>query len=144
MKPLPHGLYEQLINTHLEGKLQGQNINKDSLKNFDSPVVLTQYLAPVLRRSLEFLEESSAADQIACCNDIIRLLAAITKEECLGQCVIPDDGQVLLSVGDSGVRPVTPLAQSSLFTGSALEPSLIQELKAEILSTDRIDIKFFQ
>ena len=37
-------------------------------------------------------------------------------------------------------RPVTPLSQSSLFTGSALEPSLIQELKAEILSADRIDI----
>ena len=147
MKPLPHGLYEQLINTHLEEKLseKGITINKDSLKNFDSPVLLAQYLGPILKKSLEFLEDSggSASEQIACCNEIIRLLATFTKEECLGQCVISEDGQILLSVGDGKVsifRPITPLAQSSLFTGSALEPSLIQELKAEILSANQIDI----
>ncbi|MDO8873594.1 MAG: DEAD/DEAH box helicase family protein [Methanoregula sp.] len=147
MKPLPHGLYEQLINTHLEEKLrqQGITISKDALKNFDSSVLLSQYLGPVLKKSLGFLEdyEGSASEQIACCNDIIRLLATITNEECLSQCTIPDEGEILLSVGDnkrSSARPVTPLAQSSLFTGSALEPSLIQELKAEILSADRIDL----
>lgn len=148
MKSIPHGLYEQLINTHLEKKLreQGITISKDALKNFDSPVLLAQYLGPVLKKSLEFLEDSQGStiiEQIACCNEIIRLLATITKEECLGQCVIPEDGEILLSIGDekgSASRPVTPLSQSSLFTGSALEPSLIQELKAEILSADRIDI----
>jgi superfamily II DNA or RNA helicase len=147
MKPLPHGLYEQLINTHLEEKLrqQGITISKDALKNFDSSVLLAQYLGPVLKKSLGFLEDSdgSASEQIACCNDIIRLLATITNEDCLSQCTIPDEGEILLSVGDdkrSSPRPVTPLAQSSLFTGSALEPSLIQELKAEILSADRIDL----
>ncbi|MCK9580308.1 MAG: DEAD/DEAH box helicase family protein, partial [Methanoregula sp.] len=148
MKSLPHGLYEQLINTHLEEKLrkQGITISKDALKNFDSPVLLAQYLGPVLKKSLEFLEDSQGstiAEQIACCNEIIRLLATITKEECLVQCVIPEDGEILLSISDekgSASRPVTPLSQSSLFTGSAHEPSLIQELKAEILSADRIDI----
>ncbi|PKL64298.1 MAG: NgoFVII family restriction endonuclease [Methanomicrobiales archaeon HGW-Methanomicrobiales-3] len=149
MKSLPHGLYEQLINTHLEEKLRGQSISKDSLKNFDSSVLLAQYLGPVLKKSLEFLEDSQGStipEQIACCNEIIRLLATITNEECLSQCTIPDDGEILLSIGNDTVspsrssRPVTPLSQSSLFTGSALEPSLIQELKAEILSADRIDI----
>ena len=148
MKSLPHGLYEQLINTHLEEKLreQGITISKDALKNFDSPVLLSQYLGPVLKKSLEFLEDSQGstiAEQITCCNEIIRLLATITKEECLGQCVIPENGEILLSIGDekgSASRPLTPLSQSSLFTGSALEPSLIQELKAEILSADRIDL----
>ena len=151
MKSLPHGLYEQLINNHLEEKLrdQGITIRKDALKNFDSSVLLSQYLGPVLKKSLEFLEDSQGStipEQIACCNEIIRLLATITKEECLSQCTIPDDGEILLSIGDDKIspsrssRPVTPLSQSSLFTGSALEPSLIQELKAEILSADRIDI----
>ena len=152
MKSLPHGLYEQLINTHLEEKLrkQGITISKDNLKNFDdSSVLLSQYISPVLKKSLEFLENSQGStipDQIACCNKIIRLLATITKEECLSQCTIPDNGEILLSIGDDSVstlqspRPLTPLSQSSLFTGSSLEPSLIQELKAEILSADRIDI----
>lgn len=148
MKSLPHGLYEQLINTNVKEKLREQRItiSKDALKNFDSPVLLSQYLGPVLKKSLEFLEDSQGStipEQIACCNEIIRLLATITKEECLSQCVIPEDGEILLSIGDekgSVSRPVTPLSQSSLFTGSALEPSLIQELKAEILSADRIDI----
>ena len=126
MKPLPHGLYEQLINTHLEEKLHGQSTGKDALKNFDSPILLAQYLGPILKKSLSFLEnaEGSTSDQIACCNDIIRLLASITKEECLNKCTIPNDGDVLLSVGDekiSTARPITPFAQSSLFTGSALE-----------------------
>ncbi len=145
MKSLPHGLYEQLINTNLEEKLRGQSISKDTLKNFDSPVLLSQYLGPILKRSLEFLDgsEGSPSEQVACCNEIIRLLAKITKEECLDQCVISEGGEILLSIGDerlSSFRPITPLAQSSLFTGSSLEPSLIQELKAEILSADRIDI----
>ncbi|MCK9591579.1 MAG: DEAD/DEAH box helicase family protein, partial [Methanoregula sp.] len=148
MKSLPHGLYEQLINTHIEEKLrlQGITISKSLLKNFDSPVLLSQYLGPILKKSLEFLEnsESSTSEQIACCNEIIHLLATITNEECLSQCTIPDKGEILFSIGDNRVstspRPVTPLSQSNLFTGSALEPSLIQELKAEILSADQIDI----
>ncbi|MCX6696524.1 MAG: NgoFVII family restriction endonuclease, partial [Methanoregula sp.] len=151
MKSLPHGLYEQLINSHLEEKLreQGIKINKDALKNFDSPVLLSQYVEPILKKSLEFLEDSTGStvpEQIACCNEIIRLLATITKEDCLRLCTIPNAGEILLSIDDNSIssprssRPVTPLSQSSLFTGSSLEPSLIQELKAEILSADRIDI----
>ena len=60
MKPLPHGLYEQLINTRLEEKLRGQGItiSKDALKNFNSSVLHSQYLGPVLKKSLEFLEDS--------------------------------------------------------------------------------------
>jgi superfamily II DNA or RNA helicase/HKD family nuclease len=151
MKSLPHGLYEQLINYHLEEKLCGQTItiSKDYLKNFNSSVLLSQYITPVLKKSLEFLENSQGStipEQIACCNEIIRLLATITKEECLNQCSIPEQAEILLSISDGNTsalrsrRPVTPLSQSSLFTGSAHEPSLIQELKAEIQSADRIDI----
>ncbi|MGB2674873.1 MAG: hypothetical protein WBC56_07995, partial [Methanoregula sp.] len=70
MKLLPHGLYEQLINTHLEEKLreQGITISKDALKNFNSPVLLSQYLGPILKKSLEFLEnsaDSNVSEQIA-------------------------------------------------------------------------------
>ena len=157
MRELSAGLYEQVINSHLEEKLQKLGIkpvriSKDDLKNFDSSFLLTQYLSPVLKKSLEFLQDSQKAvipEQIECCNEIIRLLATITKQECLNLCTIKEDGEILLAIGESGElsldpsqtpRPVTPLSQSSLFTGSSVEPSLIQELKAEILSADKIDI----
>ena len=44
MKSLSHGLYERLINIHLEEKLRrpGIMISKDTLKNFnDSSVLLS-------------------------------------------------------------------------------------------------------
>ena len=154
MKSLPKGLYEQLINLYLEDKLQipGTTNTKDILKNFDAPVLLSRYFSPVLKKSLEFLEDSRGSniqEQINCCNQIIRFLAKTTKQDCLNQCSISKDGEILLSVGEESIstsyplktsRPITPLSQSSLFTGSSCEPSLIQELKAEILSADRIDI----
>ena len=34
----------------------------------------------------EEFQGTTIPEQIACCNEIIRLLATITKEECLGQC----------------------------------------------------------
>ena len=89
------------------------------------------------------------SEQIACCNEIIKLLATITEEECLNHCKIHDEGEVLLAIEDPMTisffftaiqRPVTSLTQSSLFTGSSIEPSLIQEFKAEIGSADRIDM----
>jgi superfamily II DNA or RNA helicase len=157
MRKLSVGLYEQIINSHLEEKflklgIKTEHITKDNLKNFDSAVLLSQYLNPVLKKSLEFLQDSQNAsiqEQIACCNEIIKLLATITEEDCLNHCKINDEGEILLAIGDpiepsnyssATQRPITSLSQSSLFTGSSVEPSLIQELKAEIGSADQIDM----
>jgi hypothetical protein len=55
MKSLPHGLYEQLINTHLEEKLrqQGITISKDALKNFDSPVLQRFFQGATVRPGVQ-------------------------------------------------------------------------------------------
>lgn len=157
MEKLSPGLYEQIINSRLEKKLSkldihNEHVQKDSLKNFDSVALLSQYLHSVLKKSLDFLQDSqttSIQEQIACCNEIIALLATITQEECLTRCKIQDTGEILLAIGHLAAplqqssispRPITSLAQSCLFTGSSVEPSLIQEMKAEIESADRIDI----
>src|SRR5690606_38594903 len=68
-------------------------------------------------------------------------------EPCLERCRLAGD-RVLLSVEAQDApsslpllpRPSTLLSQNALFTGSPSEPSLVHELKAEILSADRIDL----
>jgi superfamily II DNA or RNA helicase/HKD family nuclease len=157
MSKLPSGIYEQVINSQIEEKikrLSGNSIQIDteSLKNYETSVILSQYLTPVLKKSLEFYTDKSdisITEQIAYCNKIVDLLTTITQEDCLNQYKITDIGEILLSVtldplsnntSSKPIRPITPLSQSSLFTGSSKEPSLVQEIKAEILSSDRIDL----
>lgn len=159
MSELSSGIYEQVINSQIEEKIRQLKTalirtdpETESLQHYETSVILSQYLTPVLKKSLEFISEksdSSIPEQIGYCNQIIDLLTTTTQEDCLNQYKIADVGEILLSVtqdpqsekGSSRpVRPITSLSQSSLFTGSSMEPSLIQELKAEIGSSNRIDM----
>jgi len=101
---------------------------------------------------LRFAKEKGAnlEKQIEICNNIIQYLKTETNEDFLNQCAIEKDGEILLSIFDKFnypsigqkriVRPETSIAQSSLFTGSGLEPNMVNELQLEIESSDRIDI----
>ncbi|MEI6841951.1 MAG: DUF3427 domain-containing protein, partial [Methanomicrobiales archaeon] len=157
MNKLPSGIYEQVINSQIEEKIRrltadSIQVGKESLKNYETSVILSQYLTPVLKKSFEFYDEksdSSITQLVAYCNKIIDLLTTITQEECLDQYKITDIGEILLSIAQNPqlppgspkqIRPITSISQSSLFTGSSIEPSLVQEIKAEILSSDRIDL----
>jgi hypothetical protein len=57
MEKLSPGLYEQIINSRLEDEISkldfyNDHVQKDHLKNFDSVVLLSQYLHSVLKKSL--------------------------------------------------------------------------------------------
>lgn len=152
MKKLPKGLYEQVMNQYLQN-LKENDQQFDTIPLHDSndiPSLLTHYLTPVLKKSLTILEEKHEplTNQIERCNEIIHQLSLWTGEEYLNKCQVTPEGEILLSVIDkeqSAIkpklsRPITSLSHSSLFTGSRDEPSLLQELKAEIASSDRIDM----
>jgi len=153
MKKLPEGLYEQVINHYIQNKRsRDQLFETIPLDKFeDVPALFAQYLASIFKKSFLILDEKEEQlpIQIDHCNEIIRQLSAWTGEEFFTGCEITSEGNILLSITDPQVterrsksvsRPLSSLSHSSLFTGSREEPSLLQELKAEIASADRIDM----
>ncbi|MBR1369665.1 helicase [Methanocalculus chunghsingensis] len=153
MDPAP-GIYEQLIYEHLSSKLnqldrEGNSIQREKIKKFDSQAILSQYLHKTILRTLRIADEEHIPldRQVAFCNEIIRLLSSQLNYTDLELCTITSDAELLLAVQQGGrtgdrvlTRPRTSIAQSSLFTGSPNEPSLANEFKQEIRSSDRIDL----
>lgn len=156
---LKNGLYEQVINKTILEKIErfGENkiIQKNDIDNAESSIVLAQYISGVVRKALNIVEGDSdnrIYKQIDICNKIIKCLNEEIKDSSIEEYMISKDAEMLLAVLDkintsyiaSGdkriVRPSTSLSQSSLFTGSNAEPSLVTELKKEIMSSDSIDM----
>ncbi len=160
---LPSGLYEQIINLAIAEGLKGLPSDRfpvtEPLTGGDAQPILARYLYEVLARGLAYLrdklsEEEALDQQVAACNQLIELMAHLTKEEDLLEWRIGSDNRLLLAILEKRnttlalrrpskvdvLRPETSLAMSTLFTGSALEPSMVSELKKEILTADRIDM----
>jgi len=160
---MKQGLYEQIINNMTakqiaELDLTQYIIGREPLDAEEARKTLANYISSVTRKALTLIREQKADEspvlaQIRICNEIIT-----TLKNCLGphdaeQLMLDEQGEVLTYVyaklnhvqGMSGsknaevLRPATPLSQSSLFTGSHAEPSMLNELKHEILTADRVD-----
>lgn len=149
------GIYEQVISEYLASKLSGPEkegrVLKDPLARFDPQNVLARHTAKILRNALMSADEQHIplAEQVRICNRLIGHLAAELRDETLEQCAITPDAEVLLALAERNpsalkfaapTRPETSIAQSSLFTGSPKEPGLVNELRKEIQSADRIDL----
>ncbi|SCZ80214.1 DUF3427 domain-containing protein [Acidaminobacter hydrogenoformans] len=97
-------------------------------------------------------DNKTLARQVALCNEIIELLSRVTKQDDLLTYKISEQHELLLSLyikintmralnkEKAALRPLTPLSESSLFTGASVEPNMVSEIKKEILTSDRIDI----
>lgn len=158
---MKEGLYEQLINRLVGEQLSGLDaaafeIGKEKLDVEEARKLLSNYIGLVTRRALKMVREQTNNDedlilaQVQTCNEMIA-----TLKDCLGQeecelLKLDEQGEVLTYVyskmnhirsfkDDKILRPVTPLSQSSLFTGSYSEPNMLHELKHEILTANRID-----
>ena len=152
MKIIP-GLYERVIDQHLLSLLQSlpkERVEQEALDTAESHLVLAQYTAALVARALERLpSEERLIHQVALCNDIIQLLAknasgAVVREDQIAEIT----HQRLLSIRQPPIagqitllpRPETPLALSSLLTGTRVDPSLVSQLRTELKTTDRLDI----
>lgn len=165
-KQMAQGIYEQVINEEIKEKLKALDVDKyliekESIDVEEAKTVLSNYISLVIKKSLRFIRENYKSDdkeeallsQIKACNELIESLSKLTKDKGIEDFKIDEEGEMLTALyskinnaravkGDKhkSPRPVTPLSQSSLFTGTPLEPDMMSEIKKEILSSDAVDL----
>ena len=155
---LHHGLYEQVINNHLNSELAEIPEARKAVAPIDkaeASKVLAQYLADVVQKGLDNVADNGGdiSAQIALTNQIVDLIQNTTREADFAALGVDQRAEQLLAllretdprlaVGKTAAdlsRPETSIAQSSLFTGAIHEPQMYTELKKEIVSADRIDM----
>ncbi|MEK4802018.1 DUF3427 domain-containing protein [Oceanobacillus sp. FSL K6-0118] len=158
---LKQGIYEEIINKQIKNELSSLNtdsfeIEKGNLDVEEARKFLASYISNVTRKALHYVRDNELDDkeailkQIATCNEIIMTLSSTLGDEELAKMQIDEAGEVLQSIysklnsvksikKEKTIRPVTSIAESSLFTGASLEPNMLNELKKEILSSNEID-----
>jgi superfamily II DNA or RNA helicase len=148
MKHVASGIYDALIDECLRDTLAQHPELRTVFGKLDpeeQPARYASFVAKVLERALR--EESDPEKRLALCNQI---LGHVAKEPGRGHFekhrLVPEQKPILLEVtppnyGTSGIpRPHTPIAESSLFTGSPQEPQLAHELHEEMRSADAVEI----
>lgn len=111
----------------------------------EQPARYAAFVARVLEQALR--EEPDPERRRALCNHVLEQVAKEPGRNHLeGHRLVSDQKPLLLEItpphyGSSGIpRPHTPLAESTLFTGSPQEPQLGHELLEEMRSADGVDI----
>jgi HKD family nuclease len=148
MKHLAPGIYEALLDEYLRDTLSKHPELRTVFGKIDpeeQPARYASFLAKVLEQSLR--EEPDPERRLALCNQILGQVAKEPgKSHIEKRRLVSGKKPILLEItppsyGTSGIpRPHTPLAESSLFTGSPQEPQLAHELLEEMLSADVVDI----
>lgn len=153
---LNEGIYEQIIYTKIKPdieKLKDMNyvVGTEPMDAEEARKILSTYISEVTQKALRMIREKNENDslitQIKTCNEIITILSNVLDDDEFKSLKIEENGEILTHVyskvnqirGKKVVRPITPLSQSSLFTGSISEPDMMSELKKEILSANSID-----
>ena len=140
------GLYEQVLDEELDGMLGGRPDLIATLVKIDdesSPHTYSQFLAQLLHQALPI---SKPEKRVAIINSLIDLLSAEDGLDYTKRKKILNRSKSLLQeirtndIGAPLPRPETSLRVSSLLTGSGDDPQLEHELRAEMMSADRVDI----
>lgn len=146
---IPPGLYEQLITTGLQKELETLEPELQSmlarLDPAESHFVLAQHVAQFLNGLLGSMTGSDKLEkQISACNRLIKTAIACINDSAFDQATVTNNGERLLEIYNPAFarypKPETPLSVSSLLTATSGDPSLVSQLKQEILHADRIDM----
>lgn len=145
------GAYEWVITEALSrklGSLPADAVITRAIDSVEIPDHLSLLVSDLVRRTLVSIERD---DRIHVGPEIVsRVIQVLTRwsEAVDGDDVLSDPVQILHSIGrlmpDGSwghvVRPLTPLADTTLLTGARGEPTLLAQLRSEIPSADGIDI----
>ncbi|QBG48143.1 DUF3427 domain-containing protein [Verrucomicrobia bacterium S94] len=144
MHNLALGIYEQVLDEELRELLDAHPDLKPVLRKIDdeeAPQVYAQFVGQVLGKALRVAKKNQRVDII---NRLLELLSATDGLDYVQRhAVLADDKNLLTEVKSSPVaftRPKTPLSTSALLTGQGMDPPLEHELRAEMLTADRVDI----
>jgi len=145
---LKSGIYEQLVNLETESQLSNVDDKDKKLESIDSgtaSIFLSQYVKDVVREALE--RSDSVEAKLKLTNEIIDTITSKSGNDDLECKEVSSKAQTLLEIknpeshltSNSKNRPATSLTHSYLFTGD-IDMPLVQELKREIATSDRIDM----
>ena len=154
---LPFGIYEQVLNQLIAEKLNLNSEYEAMLEGIDeeeASKILARYISDVVEKGLANIKDNGSGikKQIQLCNELIHHINETTESNIYKDLLIENQAKLLVALLKkketvnalnekiSIIRPVTSIAQSSLFTGALHEPSIFSEFKKEILSCDRIDM----
>ncbi|HUP49157.1 MAG TPA: DUF3427 domain-containing protein [Thermoanaerobaculia bacterium] len=152
MTKLPDGLYDLLVTQAIERELSrlgsGRRADTEPLEPADSHLLLSRYIATVVREALRGVpEEERASRQTQICNEIIRAVASSLPEEIAAGDLIAEPPKRLAAVypfdplrSRRPPSPEIPLSQSDLLVNARGEPRVGSVMEREIESADRIDL----
>jgi superfamily II DNA or RNA helicase len=144
----PSGIYEALLDEGLRDSLARHPELRTVLAKIDpeeQPARYAAFVAKVVEKAL--LQETDQQERLRLCNHLIDILSGTAEKTHLQRHRLVSTEKPLLTevtppyhLQQGMPRPVTPIVQSSLFTGSPREPQLVHELQAEMRSADAVEI----
>ncbi len=160
---LKEGIYEQIIYEDLKNQLIKLDsdkylFQKEPIDVEEARTQLSSYISSVVKKCLRFIRENNKQNdkeallsQIEACNELIQGLSKLAEDKNIEGLKIDEEGEILTALYSKinnirgvkegkAIRPVTPLSQSSLFTGTTQEPNMMGEIKKEILCSDSVDM----
>jgi superfamily II DNA or RNA helicase/HKD family nuclease len=140
---MERGLYEQLVTEALLGQLDGleaDHAHTRAVDAADQAHVLSRHIESAVQRVLRATTDPQR--RVSIVNAVLGTLEDAADE-------VADPASQLLSVLSpaqpgvttyENVRPSTPLAEAALLTNTRGEPSLGSELRAELDTSDEVDL----
>ena len=139
---LTEGLYESIVTTELAMQLQSAKLIPALRKvdEADLPHLLSRHVAGAVEEVLRATR--TAEDQISIVNSLLAhldrtaLSIAVPAQQLIRLSDTPSPGSVRLP----DARPATPLADTALLTNAHGEPNLGSEVRAEIDTSNEVDL----